>query len=140
MAKKAPTKKSTGDMGDISLVSNISTKLLKKLEIGEKATIKGRVKDATVTTTQFGSQHKFRGEFGAELPDGTKYFARSCYLPANFADMIAEAHAEANGQPVEFIVEIGKVESDKTKQGYVWSINPKKSPVMASTPAIFLLE
>jgi hypothetical protein len=121
----------------VRAVVSISTKLAKNAAIGEPLKIAGMVKKVEKITTPYGEQSRFVGEFAAEIA-GQKFQSRKCYLPSCAAELLESADLE-NGQ-AQFALVIKKMSSDKTKQGYVWSVEAPMTPQVVASPALALLE
>jgi hypothetical protein len=134
---KKQNKAQNNEQSKVFSARSISTKLAKDCEIGESIKIAGIVKRVEIVTTQFGQQPKFLGDFVAEFR-GQKFAARKAYLPAAAAELLEGADLD-EGQ-ARFCFIISKVASDKTKQGYAWSVEVPLAPEVTASPALELLE
>jgi hypothetical protein len=129
--------KKSAEVQGVRAVTSISTRLAKDADIGVPLKIGGIVRKIEKIATPFGEQSRFVGEFAAEI-EGEKFQSRKCYLPASASELLEGADLE-NGQ-AQFAIVIKKAKSDKTKQGYVWSVEAPLTPHVVASPALALLE
>jgi hypothetical protein len=135
MKQKSNEKKSTHS--GVRAARSISTKIARDCEVGETLKIAGILRRVDVVNTVYGPQPQFSGDFVAEYR-GERFAAKKAYLPAAAAELLESADL-SQGQ-AQFCFVIKKVASERTKQGYAWSVEVPLAPEVSASPALALLD